>query len=89
MTLFSFWSSSTLGVYGPHICRPSKTVSNNNETIAMKFDIEIVCTQEIIMGYMSLEKPTLMSLLSYEIVICFSFTDAEPPLIQMFCDASF
>ena len=55
----------------------------------MKFDIEIVCTQEIIMGYMSLEKPTLMSLLSYEIVTCYLFMGAEPPLMQILGDTSF
>ena len=55
MIFFSFWSRFTLGVYGPRIYRPSKTAFNNNELIAMKFNIEIVCTQEIIMGYISLE----------------------------------
>ena len=55
MTLISFRSRSTLGVYEPHIYRPPKTAFNNSEPIALKFDIEIVCTQEIIMGYMSLE----------------------------------
>ena len=55
MTLYSFRSMSTLGVYGPHIYRSPKTAFNNSEQIAMKFDIEIVCTQEIIMGYMSLD----------------------------------
>ena len=28
---------------------------NNNEPIAMKFNMEIVCTQQNIMGYMNLE----------------------------------
>ena len=56
MLLFSFRSRSTLGVYGPNIYRPPKTAFNNSEPIAMKFDIEIVCTQEIIMGYVSLDK---------------------------------
>ena len=42
-------------VYGPHIYRPPKTAFNNSEPIAMKFDIEIVCTQEITMASMSLE----------------------------------
>ena len=55
MSLFSFRSRSTLGVYGPHIYRPPKTTFNNSELIAMKFSIEIVCPQEIIMGYKSLE----------------------------------
>ena len=53
MPPFSFTSRSTLGVYGPHTYRPPKTAFNNSELIAMKFDIEIICTQEIIMGYMS------------------------------------
>ena len=47
-------SRSTLRVYGPHIYRPPTTAFNNSEPIAMKFDIEIVCTLEI-MGYMSLQ----------------------------------
>ena len=55
MSLLSFRSRSTLGVYGPHIYGPPKTAFNNSEQIAIKFDIEIVCTQEIIIGYMSLE----------------------------------
>ena len=55
MTLFSFRSRSTLGVYRPHIYRPTKIAFSNSEQIAMKFDIEIICTQGIIMGYMSLE----------------------------------
>ena len=50
MTLFSFRSRSTLGVYEPHIYRPPKTAFNDSEQIPMKFDIEIACTQEIIMG---------------------------------------
>ena len=50
MTLYLFRSRSTLGVYRPH-----KTAFNNSEPIAMKFDTEIVCTQEIIMGYINLE----------------------------------
>ena len=54
MTIFSFRSRSTLGVYGPHIYRLPKTAFNNSEPIAMKFDIEIVCTK-LIMGYVSLE----------------------------------
>ena len=33
--------------------RRPKTTSNNNEPIAIKLDIEIVCTQQIIMCYMS------------------------------------
>ena len=80
-----------MGIYGPHIYRPTKTVSTNNETIAMKFDIEIVCTQEIIMGwvYMSLEKPTPMSMLSYETVTCYLFTGAELPFMQILGDTSF
>ena len=55
MTLLQFCSRSTLGVYGPHVYRPLKTVSNNDNPIAMKFNIEIVCTLAIIMGYISLE----------------------------------
>ena len=34
---------------------PPKTAFNNSEPITMKFNIEIACTLEIIMGYMSLE----------------------------------
>ena len=55
MKLFSFRSRSTLWVYGPHIYRPPKTTFSNSVLIAMKFDIKIECTQEIIMGYMSWE----------------------------------
>ena len=55
MSLLSFRSRSTLGVYGPHIYGPTKTAFNNSEQIAIKFDIETVCTQEIIIGYMSLD----------------------------------
>ena len=39
----------------PHVHRPPKTAFNNSQPNAMKFDIEIVCIQEIVMDYMSLE----------------------------------
>ena len=78
-----------MGIYGSHFYRSPKIVCNDNETIAMEFDIEIVCTQEIIMVYMTLEKPTPMSLLYYEIVTCYRFTGAEPPLMQILGDTSF
>ena len=77
-----------MGIYGPHIYRPLKTIFNNNEAMAMKFDIEVLCTQEIIMEYMSLEKPTLMSLLNYEILTCYLFMGAEPPLMQILGNTS-
>ena len=69
MTLYSFRSRSTLGVYGPHIYRPPKTAFNNSEPIAMKFDIEIVCTREIIMGYINLEIFKLTDRGSYYILL--------------------
>ena len=78
-----------MAIYGQHIHRPPKTVSNNNEAIAVKFDIGTVCTQEIIMGYMGLEEPKLMLLLSYEIGTCYLFKSAEPPLTQLLGDTSF
>ena len=56
MPLFSFRSRSILGGYGPHIYRPPETAFNTSEPIAMKFDIQIICTKEIIMGYMNFEK---------------------------------
>ena len=42
------------GLRAPYLQTP-KTVFNNSEPNAVKFGIEFVCTQEIIMGYMSLE----------------------------------
>ena len=41
------------------------------------------------MGYMSLEKPSLMSLLNYEIVTCYLFVGKEPLLMQILGDTSF
>ena len=41
------------GLQAPYLQTP-KTAFNNNELVAMKFDIETVCTQ-IIIGYISLD----------------------------------
>ena len=41
MTLFSFDQGPQWGSTGPIFTRPPKTTSNNNEPIAIKFDVEI------------------------------------------------
>ena len=43
-----------MGLRAPYIgYKLLKTVFNNNEPVAMKFDIGIVCIQEIIMDYIA------------------------------------
>ena len=77
MSIFSLWSSSTWGVYGPHIYRPPKTTfSNNNNSITMKFNIEIACIQKIIVGYISFEKFSKKGVLGVK--------PASPPLLLFF-----
>ena len=86
MSLFSFRSRSTLGVYGPHICRPPKTAFNDSEPIAMKFDIETVCTQGIIMGYMSLENFSKKGVLGGTPPTNFFFLKIERGTYRIFYD---